>query len=189
MTDMNKNPLIKALADISVWLTENAIPYMVFGGVANSIYGDARQTFDVDFKIIYSADRPLDQFLNSLSSAAHILPEDPEQFISDTQVLPVQVSGVRVDLVFATLPFEIEAIERSPVKEVFGLKIHVCTPEDLIVQKAISTRDKDWLDIENLVKREKKALDWEYIEKHCSELAEFLDRPHLIRRIVKFKNG
>ena len=42
------NRLIKALTSITNWLEKMEIPYMVFGGIANSLYGNPRQTFDID---------------------------------------------------------------------------------------------------------------------------------------------
>ena len=47
------NPLLLALAAITSWLKEQNISYMVFGGIANSVYGNPRQTFDIDIKLLW----------------------------------------------------------------------------------------------------------------------------------------
>ena len=43
--------MIKALKIIIGKLTQMHIPYMIIGGIANSIYGNPRQTFDIDIKV------------------------------------------------------------------------------------------------------------------------------------------
>lgn len=43
--------LIESLSEIVEFLKINKIPYMIFGGIANSIYRNPRQTFDIDIKI------------------------------------------------------------------------------------------------------------------------------------------
>ncbi len=43
--------MIKALKIIIEKLTKLHIPYMVIGGIANSIYRNPRQTFDINIKV------------------------------------------------------------------------------------------------------------------------------------------
>ena len=43
--------MIKALKIIIGKLTQWHIPYMIIGGIANRIYGNPRQTFDIDIKV------------------------------------------------------------------------------------------------------------------------------------------
>jgi hypothetical protein len=45
------NPLVKALHAFVEFLEKEQIDYMIIGGIANSIYGNPRQTFDIDIKI------------------------------------------------------------------------------------------------------------------------------------------
>lgn len=46
-----ENVILKALSKITKFLESSNVPYMVFGGVANSIYGNPRQTYDIDLKV------------------------------------------------------------------------------------------------------------------------------------------
>jgi len=160
---------------------------MIFGGIANSIYGNPRQTFDIDIKLILETD--VGPFLKELSRIGKILPEDPIKFVSETNVIPVDIHAVRVDLVVAELSFEKEAIRRSRFMNFLGVEIKVCTPEDLVIQKAISIREKDWMDIQYVIENMKCQLDWDYLLAHCRDLAVFLDNPDIINRIEKFKKG
>jgi hypothetical protein len=182
------NPLLLALAAITSWLKEQNISYMVFGGIANSVYGNPRQTFDIDIKIALDSAKPIETFIEKLGIIAEIIPQQPIQFIQDTNVLPVEVANVRIDLVFASLPFEIEAIRRSKSIMYFDIDLKVCTIEDLIIHKAISTRQKDWIDIEILIHDQRQIIDWPYLLKNCTELSDFLDRSEIIKNIRRLKD-
>jgi hypothetical protein len=95
-------------------------------------------------------------------------------------VLPVQTrDGTPVDLVFAGLPFEHTAIARAPSIEVGGYPVRVCTPEDLIVLKIISTRPRDHEDIRSVVRRQGPRLDRSCLDPIVAELAEALAQPDL----------
>jgi len=182
------NRLIKALSTITSWMERMNISYMVFGGIANSIYGNPRQTFDVDIKFSLESKYEMEQFIEELKSIATLLPTEPLQFIKETNVIPIEIDDVRVDMVVADLPFEIEAIQRSMYVEFSNIKIKVCLPEDLIIQKAVSTREKDWLDIRNVIENQHDKMDWNYLLKHCKDLADFLNKTEIYDRIKKWKN-
>lgn len=182
------NRLIKALTTITSWMERMNISYMVFGGIANSIYGNPRQTFDVDIKFSLEPKYEMEQFIEELKSVAILLPDKPIQFIKETNVIPIEIDDVRVDLVVADLPFEIEAIQRSMHVEFSNIKIKVCLPEDLIIQKAVSTREKDWLDIRNVIENQHDKMDWNYLLKHCKDLSDFLNNTEIYERIKKWKN-
>ena len=182
------NRLIKALSTITSWMERMNISYMVFGGIANSIYGNPRQTFDVDIKFSLESKDKLEQFVEELKSIAILLPDEPIQFIKETNVIPIEIDEVRVDLVVADLPFEIEAIQRSRYVDFSNTKIKVCLPEDLIIQKAVSTREKDWFDIRTIIENQSDKMDWNYLLKHCKDLSNFLSKPEIYNQIKKWKN-
>jgi hypothetical protein len=183
------NRLIKTLNSITGWLEKANIAYMVFGGIANSIYGNPRQTLDIDIKFSLGSKGQMKPFLEELEKVAKIIPEDPLTFVEQTNVIPAEIDGVRIDLVVAELPFELEAIRRSRYVEFSGGRIKVCLPEDLIIQKAVSTREKDWMDIQQIIENQRHKMDWDYLFKHCKELSSFLDDPGIHGRIKGWKNG
>ncbi len=183
------NPIIKALADITSLLDSLEIPYMVFGGIANSLYGNPRQTFDIDIKFFLKSEKELKPFIEHLSKAGKIIPANPEAFIKDTNVIPVDIHDVRIDLVFAELPFEKEAIQRSKIMTFFDVNIKTCTPEDLVIQKVISTREKDLADINYIIENMRNELDWNYMLKHCKDLSVFLDTPEIYDKVKSLQNG
>lgn len=183
------NPIIKALVSIGDFLAQMGVSYMVFGGIANSIYGNPRQTFDIDIKFALKSGQDTHSFLEALERVGRVIPENPKEFVEETNVIPVNIQGVRVDLVVAELPFEIEAIRRSRSMDFYGAKIKVCTPEDLIIQKAVSIREKDWDDIRYVIENLRDEMDWDYLLKHCRDLSDFLDDPEIYNRVKGWKNG
>ena len=183
------NQLKKALKTFIPWLEKKHIPYMVFGGLAVSVYGTPRQTFDIDIKLSIPTQAKREKFISDLKKTAHILSDKPLHFIKETGVLPVEAHKVRIDLVFAELPFEHQAISRSVPVRMFGMEVRICNAEDLIIHKAISVRQKDWLDIESVISQQKQHLDWDYLLHNCQELALFLERPSIIQRIKDLQHG
>ena len=78
-------------------------------------------------------------------------------FVQDT-------AGTRLDIMFADTPYDILAIERGRDVEVQpGITVRVCSPEDLIIYKIISTRLRDHEDIRGVVRRQGNALDDDYV--------------------------
>jgi len=150
---------------------------MVFGGIANSVYGNPRQTFDIDIKISLKPQIASATFIKAIQRIAEIIPANPLYFFNETNVLPVRVGGVPIDIVRAELSYEIAAIRRSVILEYAGITFRVCTPEDLIIQKVVSERRKDRDDIEIIIRRQFANLDREYLLKHCRDLSNLMERP------------
>ena len=162
---------------------------MIFGGIANSIYGNPRQTFDIDIKVNIQGEDSIGRFIKNCSKVSTILVENPQKFVHDSGVLPLKLNDVRVNIVFANLPYELEAIEKSLSREIFGIKANVSRAKDLIIQKAISPRDKDWMDIKGIIENQKKSLDWNYILKHTKDLSAFLADPSIYKKLVDLKDA
>jgi predicted nucleotidyltransferase len=170
--------LVAAVTAVARALDELSIPYMVIGGVAVTIWGEPRLTQDVDATIACQTDAT-----DVIRRLVEVLPArtaDPEGFVRQTRVLPVQTAaGIPVDLVLAGLPFEQTAIERAARIEIGGYPVRVCTPEDLIVLKIISTRPRDHEDIRSVVRRQGSRLDRRYLDPIVAELAVALAQPDL----------
>lgn len=189
MTDRKaqQNDLVQALQKIVDFLETRKIDYMIIGGIANSLYGNPRQTFDIDVKVSIE-EESLSAFINDLALLGKLAVENPLEFVKTTNVLPVDVDDVRVDLILAKLAYEKTAIKRSRTSDVYGLKAMVSTAEDLVIQKCISTREKDWLDIREIIKMQREVLNWSYMLRHVEDLSEFLSDPSILKRINRLKN-
>ena len=173
------NSLERALINLADILSANNIPYMIIGGMANAVWGEPRSTIDID-ATIWLGEENTDRIVSILSEFFHPLVHDPLKFILDTNVLPLESKdGVRIDLIFGRLPYEKEAIERSVEIKIEGVQICFCTPEDLILHKIISEREKDISDARGIAVRRMKSLDLSYLEPRIQELSNAMEKPEI----------
>ena len=97
---------------------------------------------------------------------------------------------VDVDLTLLTgfadedLPFEELAVSRASVF-IYppDLPLRTCSAEYLIVLKAFADRPKDWLDIDGIIIRQSRHLDWAYVRAQLAPLAELKDAPELVDKL------
>jgi hypothetical protein len=154
--------------------------YAVIGGLALAQWGVARATRDVDFKLAvpdtdYSAVR-------RAIEAAFPTPGRPGLPPSPL-IVSVRVEGVIVDFLLALPGYDSQIVERAVPREVGGREVYFATAEDLVVQKLIAGRERDWLDIESLLESQHGRLDLVFVEDWAAQFAEALDRPEILQRL------
>ncbi len=171
--------LERAVGAIAQFLEARGIPYMVIGGIANLIWGHARATFDVDVSVLVE-EQAWQELIAGLRSAFRVIPQDPIRFLRDTHVAPVEApEGIRINLVWARLPYEQKAIARAISEEIGGYRVRVCRPEDLIIHKILSDRPKDREDVRGIVRQQAARLDRPYLFQVVRELGGALGRQDL----------
>jgi hypothetical protein len=179
----------EALVSLARRLDQHHIPYMIIGGLANAVWGEPRATLDIDATI--SADTSdANRIASLLGEDFRSLVSDPQAFAEETRVLPLESrAGIRIDLIFGLLPFERDAIERAKPVPVADQEIRFCTPEDLILLKIISKRDRDLTDVQGILRRRFPELDLEYLEPRIEELSTLLSRPEILQNWSRWKAG
>jgi hypothetical protein len=176
---MPMNSLEWALINLADILSTNNIPYMIIGGMANAVWGEPRSTIDID-ATVWLGEETTNRIVSILSGFFHPIVHDPSKFVLDTNVLPLESKdGVRVDLIFGRLTYEKEAIERSVEINIEGVQIRFCTPEDLILHKIISERERDINDARGIAVRRMKSLDLSYLEPRIQELSNAMEKPEI----------
>ena len=89
--------------------------------------------------------------------------------------------GTRLDLLLADTPYDVNAIQRGKHIEVRpGINIRVCSPDDLIIYKLISTRLRDHEDARSVIYRQGEALDDDYIINWLEQFEKALDDSTLV---------
>lgn len=173
MTSPPSPDFAELLARLARALETHGIPFMLIGGQAVLLHGEPRLTQDVDVTLGVGPSR-LDDLL-TLCSEARLdpLPEDVGGFVRSTFVLPTRdaSTGIRVDLIFSTTPYEARAIERAERVAVGGAEVPFATAEDLIIHKLFASRPRDLEDAAGVVRRKGPELDWGYLERWCREFA------------------
>ena len=168
-----------ALVKLSSWLTENEIRHMVIGGFAVTVWGEPRFTRDLDVTVSVPPHKFV-QTIHLTCARFHSLSSDPLQFVTETRVLPILVEAVPVDLIFAALPYEEEAIARARTIHLKQGSVPVCSPEDLILHKIVSQRPRDHEDIEGVFRYRHAELDYGYLDPRVEELADALSDRNML---------
>ncbi|KAB2900027.1 MAG: nucleotidyltransferase family protein [Kofleriaceae bacterium] len=119
-------------------LEQAAVPYMVVGSFASSVYGRPRTTHDLDVVIDPTA-ASLDAFLGAL---------DMDRFYVDADVardalrrrtmfnVIDSTTGWKVDLVIRKQrPFSVEEFRRKQSGTILGVPVQLATAEDVVIAK------------------------------------------------------
>ena len=175
-----------ALLALTSWLEREGIPYMVIGGFAVTIWGEPRFTRDLELTLsVEEAEVP--QCVRRLTGSFEGRVRDPETFVAETSVLPIAVAGVPVDLIFARLLYEQQAIARARAVETGAGSVQVATPEDLILYNVVSPRPRDHDDVEGIFRHRHGELDYNYLDPRVRELSQALDDPEMLRRYTALR--
>jgi len=170
-------PLKAALQKAVYALEKHHHRYALIGGIALSHWGVARYTHGVDLKVLVP-DLDFDSVRTSLRTAfpvrarAHV-PENPF-------IVVVDIDGVVVDFLLTVPGYEEQIIERAVQRDLGGWSVWICSAEDLLIQKIVAGRGKDWPDVEALLIEQYGKLDYAYIEDWLKQFAEALENPALL---------
>lgn len=157
-------------------LEQESAPYMIFGGQAVLLYGEPRITRDIDVTLGLDTTQaePILRLIKRLR--LKVLVDDVEDFLRQTFVLPVldPESNIRIDFVFSLSEFEHQAIQRSKIVDIEGVKIRFVSVEDLIILKIFSGRQRDLEDVKNVINKN-PGFDRSFVEKCLQDFDSELD--------------
>lgn len=174
-------PLLIVAKDLIACLEAQEVPGVVIGGVAASLLGRPRATRDLDVSVEVD-DARWTEFLASFELHGFTArEEDAIAFARQTRVLLLRhaATGVDVDIVFAALPFEREAIARarSMTSEVGAIPLP--SAEDLIIMKAVAHRPRDLTDIEAILDAHPEV-DHRRILRWVRQFAAAMEQPEVL---------
>lgn len=175
------NDLIDSVIAFQNSMKQEGIAVMVIGGIAVAVWGEPRLTRDIDMKVLVSRENR-GQLLEVLRPLTPLQEDSDESFRGLGLAFFRDTHGVRVDVMLADTIFDETAIKRArDVEFTAGKNIRVCTAEDLIIYKMLSTRAKDRADVESVVQKQGNVLDDAYIENWLAQFEEALADSTLIR--------
>lgn len=184
--------LFQAANEIAQCFEQRRWEYAFIGGLAVLRWGDVRTTSDVDATLLtrYTSEEEYVKIVLG-SFEARIL--DAYDFACTHRVLLVKASnGVAIDISLGGVLFEEQMIERSS-RYCFssGTKqedesqqywLRTCSAEDLVVLKAFADREKDWVDIDSILVRQRRNFDCDYVLQHLVPLCEAKENPAIVER-------
>jgi predicted nucleotidyltransferase len=165
--------LERALRIAVQFLEKRGYSYAIIGGIALAQWGLPRLTQDVDIKVMV----PNTEYSTVRLDIEQTFPESARA-LTNTFIVAVSIEGVTVVLLLALPGYEEMMINRSIQVDFDGSPIWVCTAEDLIIQKVVANREKDWLDVETVLIEQKGKLDQVYIREWLAQFAEALEEPN-----------
>ena len=175
----------RLLAGITRELRRRDIPFMHIGGQAVLLHGAPRLTQDIDVTLALGPDE-----VATVAAVCGVLEleplvEDLASFARETFVCPLRdrTTGIRVDLIFSTTPYEHAAIARAVEVDIGGESVPFASAEDLILLKLFSGRERDIEDARSVVDRQNTRLDWHYLEHWAAEFAAIPGREELPTRL------
>lgn len=169
--------------EIHQFLSARQVPYAIIGGLAVQHWGRPRLTTDLDVTVAVRAERT-QAFLQDVITQFTPRVKDPEAFARSTRVILVRASNdCPIDISLAIPGYEDSVMSRVVEYEVrSGQRLRFCSPEDLIIHKAVAGRPLDVQNIEGVVFRQGDALDAEYIRRWLRDFAATLESPEVLER-------
>ena len=181
--------LLQAAVALQAMLQAEQLPFCFIGGIALARWGEPRLTRDLDITLLAGfgneeriATRLLELFPSRIA--------DPLPFAIEQRVLLLTVGeSVPVDIALGGLPFEEECVARaSSYAYTSAWSLFTCSAEDLVIMKAFASRAQDWIDVEGILIRQKKSLDWRYIMEQLTPLVEVKEDPSIMRKLTEINN-
>lgn len=162
----------RLLHDLGGVLDEQAVSWMIVGGLAVGAWTEPRATKDCDLAVAVPADTA------ALSAALQrvgltVQRGDLSRAAAGGSVrLRLENDGMLplvVDLLCAGTPFEHEALSRRRRLDVLGVPSHVVSPDDLVIYKLIAGRPQDLADIDRLLRFGRAPEDETYVRRWARE--------------------
>jgi predicted nucleotidyltransferase len=172
-----EGPLRAALRQAVAFLEGHGYRYAVIGGIANQRWGRARFTYDVDIKVLV----PDTDYPAARAAIRSAFPERARPHVpANPLIVDTKVEEIIVDFLLTVPGYEENIITRAVCCDLDGLEVWICSPEDLIIQKAVAGRSQDWQDIKGVLAEQYEHLDQAYIEGWLQQFAEALDQPEIL---------
>ncbi len=153
MSERPAPAFLEALQAFQDALLDIGAPFTFIGGVAVIARGVPRLTVDIDATVRASTIE-VESVFEKLGRHG-IVPriEQAKDFARQRQVVLAvhEPTGTKIDLSFAYLDFEEEAIRSSEEVDFASVRIPVARPEDLVVYKVLAFRPRDIDDVEKLL--------------------------------------
>ena len=185
---MTLDPIQVALRVAEV-LDAMKIRYLVGGSVASSMSGEPRSTLDVDLVVALRA-TDIEPFSRALEDEFHVDSAALNRAVqekSSANLVHLE-SSVKVDLfVMGGTPLDEQMMERRRKVQVShdpDRYLHVCTAEDILLQKlrwfrlGEESSERQWRDVLAIVRVQSNALDRDYLARGATVLgvSDLLDR-------------
>lgn len=181
--------LVEAAEEVQSFCAKRDWRFCFIGGLAALHWAEIRTTRDVDLTLLTGFGSE-EGFIRELVGGFQPRMAGAAEFALQRRVLLLQTKrGFGIDIALGALPFEESAVVRAKLVEMTpGHSLRLCSPEDFIVYKSFAGRAIDWQDVRMTVVRQGDAkLDWAYVLKHLTPLAELKGQPEILRQLEQLR--
>lgn len=162
--------LLNTVYQISTILQSKDIPFMFMGGMAISVWGNPRATYDIDGVIKVNKNQ-LNELINEFSQKGFMYDKKaPIKVIQNMPFITLKKRKIYIDLFLAKSEYERQALSRRQEVNLKDINITLITPEDLILYKLLSGRTRDIDDIREILVMQKEKIDIRYLKKWAKKL-------------------
>lgn len=166
-------------------LKETKTPYLLIGGLAASLLGEARITNDADFIIVIN-DKKLRTFLKKAKEKGFKFPKKKLwETLSLKGIFRLFCEGLHADFIRASTELEKQAFKRKKKTKLFGKVIFIPSPEDMVLFKIIPGREIDLIDIKRILTRHWKKLNQKYLEEWAMRISDEAEDARIYYRLKK----
>jgi hypothetical protein len=175
--------LAERVIDLHRALDRAGIAHAFGGAIAYAYHSEPRATRDIDLNVFLPAHQPTAALDVMATLGITVLPEeDAERVRRDAQVR-LRWGPVPVDLFFSALDFHDACQARVQRVPFGGVEIPILAAEDLAVCKVAFDRDKDWIDLGEMIAIQGEGFDGDYAASWLDRLLGADDR-----RTLRFRS-
>lgn len=177
--------VLSAAAELQSFCQSHSWRFCFIGGIAVQRWSEPRFTHDADLTLLSGfGDEEL--FVDLLLAQFRARSKGERIAALRNRVVRVRASNdVPLDIALGALPFEERTVARAS-----GWKTHspqtnliTCSAEDLIVHKAFAARDRDWLDLQGVLKRYGRNLKIDQIWDELRPLVLLKEEPEILTKL------
>ena len=181
-------PVFEAAREVQDFLRSSGSEFCFIGGVALQRWGQPRFTRDVDLTLLCplgSEAETIDRVLGQFSARR----SDARSFALENRVILAQTAtGIPIDVALGALDFERRCVKRASEFDFGpGLNLVTCSAEDLVILKSFAGRGQDWVDVEYVLVRQRRVLDWRLIERELAPLLDLSGKPENLDTLRKLR--
>ena len=169
-----------ALKQVLPILNRSSVSYAIIGAVASGILGRPRATLDLDI-LVGGGSQGLTKISSLLEKSGA---EKSESFLEANPMLRgimirMRIGSIHVDLIRSRDRHDQTTLRRRQMVSAFGTKVWLPKPEDLILLKMKTGRDRDLSDCIGIFEAQKDQLDPNYLRRWAARL-RLLDEYHYV---------
>ena len=167
------NRLLEAAQEIQQFCRSRNWRFCFIGGIAVQRWGQARLTRDADLTVYTGIGDEL-RYIDELLGAFKSRIDGAREFALGHRVLLLRASnGIPLDVTLGALPFEDKAVALASAEEIVaGVRLQLAPPGVLVVFKVFADRPQDWLDVEGIIVKSGRLINWDEVRADLGALLE-----------------